>query len=119
MAPPWNRLTLMMPAATEAETVAPVEATAADETVTEEPGEPIAAQAAAPAEEPAAVVSDDATEAQRAEIKAKEERRRDEARDRRLELLGAAAVGVGVGMLIPALGGKVVEDHLQQVTPSQ
>ncbi|CTQ43580.1 OmpA family protein [Roseibium aggregatum] len=91
--------------------VAPVEATAADETVTEEPGEPIAAQATAPAEEPAAVVSDDATEAQRAEIKAKEERRRDEARDRRLELLGAAAVGVGVGMLIPALGGKVVEDQ--------
>ncbi|MEE4015271.1 OmpA family protein [Roseibium sp. FZY0029] len=90
---------------------APVEATAADETVTEEPGEPIKAQAAAPAEEPAAVVSDDATEAQRAEVKAKEERRRDKARDRRLELLGAAAVGVGVGMLIPALGGKVVEDQ--------
>jgi outer membrane protein OmpA-like peptidoglycan-associated protein len=90
---------------------APVEATAADETVTEEPGEPIKVQATAPAEEPAAVVSDDATDAQRAEVKAKEERRRDKARDRRLELLGAAAVGVGVGMLIPALGGKVVEDQ--------
>ncbi|WP_162530080.1 OmpA family protein [Stappia sp. BW2] len=90
---------------------APVAATAADETVTDEPGELIDAQAAAPADEPAAVVSDDATDAQRAEVKAKEERRRDEARDRRLELLGAAAVGVGVGMLIPALGGKVVEDQ--------
>jgi outer membrane protein OmpA-like peptidoglycan-associated protein len=102
------------PAAAEtlaAPDAAPVEATAADETVTEEPGEPISTQAAAPAEEPAAVVSDDATEAQQAEIRAKEERRRDEARDRRLELLGAAAVGVGVGMLIPALGGKVVEDQ--------
>ncbi|WP_460072234.1 OmpA family protein [Roseibium sp. ROS1] len=108
-----DQKTAEQPKASEeiAPAVAPVEATAADETVTEEPGEPIAAQATAPAEEPAAVVSDDATEAQRAEIKAKEERRRDEARDRRLELLGAAAVGVGVGMLIPALGGKVVEDQ--------
>ncbi|MHA7777086.1 OmpA family protein [Roseibium sp. M-1] len=86
-------------------------AAASGEPVTEEPGEPIQAENAPEPEEPAAVVSDDITEAQRAEIKQKEQRRRDEARDRRLELLGAAAVGVGVGMLIPALGGKVVEDQ--------
>ncbi|WP_299815126.1 OmpA family protein [uncultured Roseibium sp.] len=76
-----------------------------------EPGDPIKAQASGQPEEPAAVISDDATDAQRAQNKEREERRRDEARDRRLELLGAAAVGAGIGMLIPALGGKVVEDQ--------
>ncbi|MCK7612622.1 OmpA family protein [Roseibium sediminicola] len=89
----------------------PEEPTEANAEVTGEPGEPIEVQQSAEAEEPAAVVDDDASEAQRAEIRQREERRRDEARDRRLELLGAAAVGVGIGMLIPALGGKVVEDQ--------
>lgn len=79
--------------------------------ITGEPGEPIAAPQSAEPAEPAAVVEDDASDAQRAEIKQQEQRRRDEARDRRLELLGAAAVGAGIGMLIPALGGKVVEDQ--------
>jgi outer membrane protein OmpA-like peptidoglycan-associated protein len=79
--------------------------------VTEEAGEPIEREAAAEPEEPAAVVEDDISEAQRAEVRQQEERRREEARDRRLELLGAAAVGAGIGMLIPALGGKVVEDQ--------
>ncbi|POF29740.1 OmpA family protein [Roseibium marinum] len=78
---------------------------------TAEPGEPIKAQASGSPEEPAAVVSDDVTDNQRAQNKEREERRRDKARDRRLELLGAAAVGAGIGMLIPALGGKVVEDQ--------
>jgi outer membrane protein OmpA-like peptidoglycan-associated protein len=81
------------------------------DSATAEPGEPVAADAGTAPEEPAAVVEDDASEAQRAEIREREERRRDEARDRRLELLGAAAVGAGIGMLIPALGGKVVEDQ--------
>jgi len=89
----------------------PEEPTEANAEITEEPGEPIAAEQNAKTEEPAAVVDDDASEAQRAEIRQQEERRRDEARDRRLELLGAAAVGAGIGMLIPALGGKVVEDQ--------
>lgn len=79
--------------------------------ITGEPGEPIAAPQSAEPAEPAAVVEDDASDAQRAKIKQQEQRRRDEARDRRLELLGAAAVGAGIGMLIPALGGKVVEDQ--------
>ena len=77
----------------------------------EEPGEPIQATNAPEPEEPASIVSDDITEAQRSENNTREERRRDEARDRRLELLGAAAVGAGIGMLIPALGGRVVEDQ--------
>ncbi|TYC55754.1 OmpA family protein [Rhodobacterales bacterium] len=81
------------------------------EDVTKEPGELIEQKAASEPIEPAAVVSDDITNAQRTEIKQQEERRRDDARDRRLELLGAAAVGAGIGMLIPALGGKVVEDQ--------
>ena len=79
--------------------------------VREEPGEPVQAETAEQPEEPAAVVPDDITDQQRAEIKAREQQRRDEARDRRLELLGAAAVGAGIGMLIPSLGGKVVEDE--------
>ncbi|MCC0030064.1 MAG: OmpA family protein [Brucellaceae bacterium] len=77
----------------------------------DEPGEPVQAETAEQPEEPAAVVPDDITDQQRAEIKAREQQRRDEARDRRLELLGAAAVGAGIGMLIPSLGGKVVEDE--------
>lgn len=88
-----------------------IEPTEANSDVTEEPGEPIEATQTAEPDEPAAVVEDDISDAQRAEIRQREERRRDEARDRRLELLGAAAVGAGIGMLIPALGGKVVEDQ--------
>lgn len=93
------------PAETAAEPVAP------DEDVTAEKGELIEQKAASEQAEPAAVVSDDITATQQADLKKKEERRRDDARDRRLELLGAAAVGAGIGMLIPALGGKVVEDQ--------
>lgn len=65
----------------------------------------------AEAELPPEVIPDDITEEQRAQIEAEEQRRREEARQRRMELLGAAAVGAGIGMLIPALGGTVVEDQ--------
>ncbi len=64
-----------------------------------------------PDDAPAAVIPDDVTEEQATEIRAQEDRRREEARDRRAELLGAAAVGAVVGALIPALGGRVVEDQ--------
>jgi outer membrane protein OmpA-like peptidoglycan-associated protein len=60
---------------------------------------------------PAAVIPDDATAEQAAAIQAQEAQRREDARDRRAELLGAAAVGAVVGALIPALGGRVVEDQ--------
>lgn len=62
-------------------------------------------------ESPASVIPDDATEEQAATIQAQEAQRREDARDRRAELLGAAAVGAVVGALIPALGGRVVEDQ--------
>lgn len=68
----------------------------------------------APAQEPeaaAAVIADETTEDQAAQIRAQEEQRREDARERRNELLGAAAVGAIVGAIIPALGGRVVEDQ--------
>lgn len=80
------------------------ESAAADET---SPSEPIPAESAAPA----TIVADDTTADQSAQIEADEQRRREEARERRNELLGAAAVGAVVGALIPALGGTIVEDQ--------
>ncbi|MDN3720277.1 OmpA family protein [Roseibium salinum] len=77
----------------------------------EETGQPMQTQAVEERLEPAAVVSDDFTEAEQTTLQAQEEERREDARDHRLELLGAAAVGVAVGALIPALGGRVVEDQ--------
>lgn len=58
-----------------------------------------------------AVVPDRMTDKQRAALQAAERTRRDDARKRRNELLGAAAVGVAVGAMIPLLGGRVVEDQ--------
>lgn len=101
------------PAEQPANADTPAEAAPAEQSgdVREEPGEPVQAETAVQPDEPAAVVPDDITDEQQAEIRAREQQRRDEARDRRLELLGAAAVGAGIGMLIPSLGGKVVEDQ--------
>lgn len=80
---------------------------AADESAPEAASE----TATVPDDAPAAVIPDDVTEEQATEIRAQEDRRREDARDRRAELLGAAAVGAVVGALIPALGGRVVEDQ--------
>jgi outer membrane protein OmpA-like peptidoglycan-associated protein len=63
------------------------------------------------AEEPVAVVSDEASAEQLAALQAAEEQRRSKAREDRLKLLGAAAVGVAVGTIIPQLGGRVVGDE--------
>jgi outer membrane protein OmpA-like peptidoglycan-associated protein len=111
-------------AAPAAEEAAPAEAAPAEqpaaeqaapaqpaESATEEPGEPIETEATAAPEVPASVVPDDITDSQRQQLQVVEQERRDDSRKRRLELLGAAAVGVAVGALIPALGGKVVEDQ--------
>ncbi len=81
--------------ATSPETAAPV-------------GEPV--EVSEP-EKPTLVVPDEVTDKQRAKIRTEETKRREDARQRRGELLGAAAVGAVIGALIPALGGKVVEDE--------
>lgn len=60
---------------------------------------------------PTAIVPDTITDADRARLRAEEEARREEARNRRDVLLGALAAGAVVGALIPALGGTVVEDQ--------
>ena len=62
-------------------------------------------------EKPTLVVPDEVTDKQRAKIQTEETKRREDARQRRGELLGAAAVGAVIGALIPALGGKVVGDE--------
>jgi outer membrane protein OmpA-like peptidoglycan-associated protein len=100
----------------------PVEPTKAEEDASVPAGESAAAKAAAEVapgavveavevKAPEAVVPDKLTDEDKAKLAADEKARRNEARDRRLELLGAAAVGVAVGVLVPALGGKVVEDQ--------
>lgn len=60
---------------------------------------------------PTSVVADETTAEQSLQIQAQEERRREDARERRNELLGAAAVGAVIGAIIPALGGTIVEDQ--------
>ena len=62
-------------------------------------------------EEAVAVVPENITKTQKQAIKKADKKRRDKARDRREELIGAAAVGVAVGVLAPLLGGTVVEDQ--------
>ncbi len=62
-------------------------------------------------EEPVAVVPEGITEEQRRQLRRADERRREDARERRNELIGAAAVGLAVGALLPSLGGRVVEDQ--------
>ncbi|MGB7336477.1 MAG: OmpA family protein [Salaquimonas sp.] len=58
-----------------------------------------------------AVVPDDATKELKAKLAASEKKRRKEAKNNRRNLIGAAAVGVAVGALLPAIGGRVVEDQ--------
>ncbi|MEP3278859.1 MAG: OmpA family protein [Stappiaceae bacterium] len=72
---------------------------------------PIEKQIEAAAEKPAAVLPDDVTKAQQESLKAAERVRRAEAKQKRAELIAAAAAGVAVGALLPILGGKVVEDE--------
>lgn len=100
------------------ETPAPTEDAAPEEAASDEsenqPAETQAEAPAAPVEDPeaaTAVIADETTEDQAAQIRAQEEQRREDARERRNELLGAAAVGAIVGAIIPALGGRVVEDQ--------
>ncbi|MFN3170145.1 MAG: OmpA family protein [Hyphomicrobiales bacterium] len=100
------------------ETPAPSEDAAAEEAASgeseDQPAEIQAEAPAAPVEDPeaaTAVIADETTEDQAAQIRAQEEQRREDARERRNELLGAAAVGAIVGAIIPALGGRVVEDQ--------
>ncbi|MFZ2103584.1 MAG: OmpA family protein, partial [Oricola sp.] len=105
------------PAAEEPVTEQP----AAEEPAPEQPAaEMVDPETAAPAgepvqvtepEQPQLVVPDNLTDEQRTTIQAEEQQRRDDARDRRGELLGAAAIGAAIGILIPALGGTVVEDQ--------
>lgn len=92
----------------------PIREDAATETPEVQPSDTQAETPPTPVEEPEAattVIPDETTEDQAAEIRAQEEQRREEARERRNELLGAAAVGAIVGAIIPALGGRVVEDQ--------
>ncbi len=72
---------------------------------------PIEKQIEAAEKKPAAVVPDEVTKAQQESLKAAEQVRRAEAKQKRAELIAAAAAGVAVGALLPVLGGKVVEDE--------
>ena len=72
---------------------------------------PIETQIKEAEETATAVVPDNVTENQRKKLRAAERKRRKKAKQRRRELLGAAAVGAAVGALLPALGGRVVEDQ--------
>ncbi len=62
-----------------------------------------------------AVVPDNVTKTQKNQLRAAERKRRKKAKEHRQELLGAVAVGVAVGVLLPALGGRVVEDQGDRV----
>lgn len=64
---------------------------------------------------PVTVLPEKVSEQERAALDKAEKERRDDARKRRNELLGAAAVGVAVGVLVPMLGGKLVEDQGDRV----
>lgn len=96
-------------AATEA---AAVPAPSADAPVANPIAEaPITEQIEKAAEAPAAVIPDRVTKEDEVKLRAAEQTRRAKAKQRRAELIGAAAVGVAVGVLIPVLGGRVVEDQ--------
>ena len=90
-----------------APTVSP-EALQPKDIVADVPLEKIIDQAAL---EPLAVVSDDITTADRQALKIAESQRREKARDERDELIGAFAVGVVVGAIVPLLGGTVAADE--------
>jgi len=108
------------PAAEQPAETAQPEQPAAEETQAAEPQatEPAAEEQkqgeaieATEIEEPTIVIPDDATQEQRQQVEQQQKRSREESRDNRGELLGAAAVGAVIGALIPALGGKVVGDE--------
>ncbi len=100
------------PATTAPATADAPPAPSADAPVAEEIAqEPIEEQIRNAEEVSTAVVPDDVTDSQRKDLKAAENRRREKARDNREELIGAAAVGVAIGALLPVLGGTVVEDQ--------
>jgi len=73
--------------------------------------EPIAEQIEKASEEAIAVVPDKISKQDRARLRDAEIQRRKEAKRNRAELIGAAAIGVAVGALVPMLGGKVVGDE--------
>ncbi len=72
---------------------------------------PIETQIQEAEETPTAVVPDNVTENQKQKLRAAEKKRRKKAKEQRRELLGAVAVGAAVGVLLPALGGRVVDDQ--------
>lgn len=57
------------------------------------------------------VVRDNISRKDREKLKKADRKRRERARENRAELLGAAAVGVAIGALIPQLGGTVAADE--------
>ncbi len=73
--------------------------------------EPIETQIQQAEETAPAVVPDEITAEQRKDLKAADNKRRKKAKDNRAELIGAAAVGVAIGALLPSIGGTVVEDQ--------
>jgi outer membrane protein OmpA-like peptidoglycan-associated protein len=72
---------------------------------------PIEQQIEEAAEKPAAVIPDDVTREQRERLEAAERERREDARRQRQQLLGAAGAAAVIGALVPALGGRVVDDE--------
>ncbi len=76
---------------------------------------PVAEQLETADEKPITVLPEKITQEEKAALVAAEQKRREDARNRRNELLGAAAVGAVVGALVPLLGGKLVEDQGDRV----
>ncbi len=72
---------------------------------------PVEEQIEAAEERPVAVVPENITERQRDRLRRAEQDRREDAKRNREALIGAAAAGIAVGVLAPALGGRVVEDE--------
>lgn len=70
-----------------------------------------AAKISKPVDEPPAVIKDDQTREEKARLAVAERKRRKEKKRRRNELIGAAAAGVAVGVIVNELGGKVVGDE--------
>ncbi len=98
-------------AVTETAVEAPPTPSADAPVANEVAAEPIKEQIQKAEETATAVVPDKISESEKTELKAAETKRRKKAKDNREELIGAAAVGVAVGLLLPSLGGTVVEDQ--------
>lgn len=80
---------------------------------------PIEEQVKRARQEPTAVVPDQLTDEQRRQLAEAEAKRREEARRERGRLLGAAAVGVAVGALVPLLGGRIAADEGDRIVVEQ